>query len=174
MFLAVLVQIFRLICKCFICVFSKATCHTDNNSRVGFSCLFSSSQVLHRFPVRSPADRGRHRGDGEGWSGESCGLHTVSSVQLLDHRWQRRHMYQRLKTITPCHSELNGKSDKKTNFKIKKRREDVFGRYCHHTQSAIHPLNPLPSAHSSTAGVHSSSWKQEASKGLKQNLRLFE
>lgn len=49
--------------------------------------VFSSSQVLHRFPLRQPPDRGRHRGDGKGRCGESGGLHAVSSVQLLHHRW---------------------------------------------------------------------------------------
>jgi len=49
-------------------------------------CARSSSQVLHRFPVRSSSDGGGHRADGEGWSGESRGLHTVPTIQLLHHR----------------------------------------------------------------------------------------
>ena len=48
----------------------------------------SSSQVLHRLPLRSPADGARHRGDGERRRGEGCGLHPVSPVQLLHHRYQ--------------------------------------------------------------------------------------
>lgn len=63
-------------------------------------CPFSSSQVLHRLPVRSPADGERHRGDGERRSGESCGLHPVSPVQLLHHRYQSHQHRCRRSSIT--------------------------------------------------------------------------
>lgn len=96
-----IIQIFQLTCKRQICVFFKAVCTrtvklsaTEFVSRgcelltLSVSLVFSSAQVLHRFPVCSAADGERHRRDGERRSGESRGLHTVSSVQLLHHRSQ--------------------------------------------------------------------------------------
>lgn len=62
--------------------------------------LFSSSQVLHRLSVCSPADGERHQADGGRWCGESRGLHPVSPVQLLHHRWQSHQHRQPLHVWT--------------------------------------------------------------------------
>lgn len=48
----------------------------------------STSQVLHRVPVRAPSDGGGDRGDGAGRHRAGHRLHAVPAVQLLHHRWE--------------------------------------------------------------------------------------